>query len=51
LLEATRCGEVRPVPVKAIAQEILQAVHRVRTQLWSKAAGNTAAHSAPEQRT
>jgi transposase len=36
LLEASRCGEIRPVPVKTIEQQTLQAVHRVRTQ-WQTA--------------
>ncbi len=36
LLEAARCGEIRPVPVKTIEQQTLQALHRVRTQ-WQAA--------------
>lgn len=32
LLEADRCGEIRPVPVKSVEQQSLQAVHRIRTQ-------------------
>jgi transposase len=36
LLEAARCGEIRPVPVKTVEQQTLQAVHRVRTQ-WQTA--------------
>ena len=36
LFEAARCGEIRPVPVKTIEQQTLQAVHRVRTQ-WQTA--------------
>src|SRR5688572_21445554 len=32
LLEAARCGEIRPVPVKTVEQQTLQAIHRVRTQ-------------------
>ena len=36
LLEASRCGDIRPVPVKTIEQQTLQAVHRVRTQ-WQTA--------------
>ena len=30
LLEATRCGDIRPVPVKTLEQQTLQALHRVR---------------------
>ena len=36
LLEAARCGEIRPVPVKTVEQQTLQAIHRVRTQ-WQTA--------------
>lgn len=36
LLEAARCGEMRPVPVKTVEQQTLQAIHRVRTQ-WQTA--------------
>ena len=36
LLEAARCGEIRPVPVKTVEQQTLQALHRVRTQ-WQTA--------------
>ncbi len=36
LLEAARCGEIRPVPVKTVEQQTIQAVHRVRTQ-WQTA--------------
>jgi len=36
LLEAARCGEIRPVPVKTVDQQTLQAIHRVRTQ-WQTA--------------
>jgi transposase len=36
LLEAARCGEIRPVPVKTVEQQTLQAMHRVRTQ-WQTA--------------
>ena len=35
-LEAARCGEIRPVPVKTVEQQTLQAIHRVRTQ-WQTA--------------
>ncbi len=36
LLEAARCGEMQPVPVKTVEQQTLQALHRVRTQ-WQAA--------------
>jgi transposase len=36
LLEAARCGEIRPVPVKTVEPQTLQAIHRVRTQ-WQTA--------------
>jgi transposase len=36
LLEAARCGEIKPVPVKTVEQQTLQALHRVRTQ-WQAA--------------
>ena len=36
LLEAARCGEIRPVPIKTVEQQTLQALHRVRTQ-WQAA--------------
>jgi transposase len=36
MLEAARCGEMRPVPVKTVEQQTLQALHRVRTQ-WQAA--------------
>jgi len=36
MLEAARCGDIRPVPVKTIEQQTLQALHRVRTQ-WQAA--------------
>lgn len=36
LLEANRCGEIQPVPVKTLEQQTLQALHRVRTQ-WQAA--------------
>jgi hypothetical protein len=36
MLEAARCGEIRPVPVKTVEQQTLQALHRVRTQ-WQAA--------------
>lgn len=32
LLEARRCGEILPVPIKSPAQQALQALHRVRRQ-------------------
>jgi transposase len=32
LLEANRCGEIQPVPVKTVEQQTLQTLHRVRTQ-------------------
>jgi transposase len=36
LLEAARCDGLQPVPVKTVAQQTLQALHRVRTQ-WQAA--------------
>ena len=36
MLEAARCGGIQPVPVKTVAQQTLQALHRVRTQ-WQAA--------------
>jgi transposase len=36
MLEAARCGDIRPVPVKTVEQQTLQALHRVRTQ-WQAA--------------
>ena len=36
LLEAARCAEIHPVPVKTVEQQTVQALHRVRTQ-WQKA--------------
>ena len=36
LLEAARCGDIRSVPVKTVEQQMLQAIHRVRTQ-WQTA--------------
>jgi hypothetical protein len=36
LLEAARCGAIRPVPVKTVEQQTLRAMHRVRTQ-WQTA--------------
>ena len=36
LLEAGRCDAMRPVPVKTVDQQTLQALHRVRTQ-WQRA--------------
>jgi transposase len=35
LLEAVRCGEIRPVCVKSIEQQALQGLHRVRS-VWTK---------------
>lgn len=35
LLEARRCGEIRPVPIKTPAQQAWQGLHRVRQQ-WQK---------------
>jgi transposase len=32
LIEAARCGDIRPVPVKSIEQQQIQALHRLRTQ-------------------
>lgn len=32
LIEAARCGEIRPVPVKSIEQQALQQLHRLRAQ-------------------
>ena len=32
LLEAARCGEIRPVPVNTVEQQTLQALHRIRAQ-------------------
>jgi transposase len=32
LLEAARCGEIRPVPVKSIEQQAIQQLHRLRAQ-------------------
>lgn len=36
LLEANRCGGIQPVPVKTTEQQMVQALHRVRTQ-WQTA--------------
>ena len=36
ILEANRCGEIRPVPVKTSEQQGLLALHRIRTQ-WQTA--------------
>ena len=36
ILEANRCGEIRPVPVKTSEQQALLALHRIRTQ-WQTA--------------
>jgi len=36
MLEAARCADIRPVPVKTVEQQTLQALHRVRTQ-WQAA--------------
>jgi transposase len=32
LIEAARCGDILPVPVKSIEQQQIQALHRLRTQ-------------------
>jgi transposase len=32
LIEAARCAEIRPVPVKSIAQQTVQQLHRLRAQ-------------------
>jgi transposase len=32
LIEAARCAEIRPVPVKSIAQQSIQQLHRLRAQ-------------------
>ncbi|HEY0802218.1 MAG TPA: IS110 family transposase [Steroidobacteraceae bacterium] len=32
LIEAARCGDIRPVPVKSVEQQQIQALHRLRTQ-------------------
>jgi transposase len=32
LIEAIRCCEIRPVPVKSIDQQVLQQLHRLREQ-------------------
>src|SRR4029453_4971017 len=36
VLEAARCAEIHPVPVKTVEQQTVQAVHRIRTQ-WQTA--------------
>lgn len=36
LLEAARCSDIRPVPVKTIEQQQVQSLHRLREQ-WKKA--------------
>lgn len=36
LIEAARCGDIRPVPVKTVEQQQLQSLHRLRTQ-WQAA--------------
>lgn len=36
ILEADRCGEIRPVPVKTVEQQAVLALHRIRTQ-WQRA--------------
>ncbi len=33
LIEAARCGEIRPVPIKTVEQQVLQQLHRLREQL------------------
>jgi transposase len=35
LIEASRCTEIRPVPIKSIDQQVLQQLHRVREQ-WKQ---------------
>jgi transposase len=35
LIEAARCGEIRPVPVKSVAQQQVLALHRLRSQWMS----------------
>lgn len=35
LIEAAGCGEIRPVPLKSVAQQELQQLHRLREQLKS----------------
>lgn len=35
LIEAARCGEIRPVPVKSVEQQQLLALHRLRAQWMS----------------
>jgi transposase len=32
LIEAARCAEIRPVPVKTVDQQVLQQLHRIRQQ-------------------
>lgn len=32
LIEAARCGDIRPVPVKTLEQQQIQSLHRLRTQ-------------------
>jgi transposase len=32
LIEASRCAEIRPVPVKSIEQQSIQQLHRLRAQ-------------------
>jgi transposase len=32
LIEASRCAEIRPVPIKSIDQQVLQQLHRMREQ-------------------
>jgi transposase len=33
LIQAARCAEIRPVPIKSVDQQVLQQLHRVRQQL------------------
>ena len=35
LLEASRCSDMHPVPVKSVEQQALQGLHRIRS-LWNK---------------
>jgi transposase len=35
LIEASRCAEIRPVPVKSIEQQAMQQLHRLRAQCMS----------------
>jgi transposase len=35
LIEASRCAEIRPVPVKSVDQQAIQQLHRLRSQ-WTR---------------